>query len=291
MKPIFFQNPKTKEKSIHVQVDRSAYFFDHLHYHPEVQITGLVSGEGTLIVGDRIKRFGPGDVFMLGANLPHVVRSDEAYYEPGSRLISHGTSVYFSTMELGDVFMGLPEMASVSRLVEDASRGIIFKGKARDKCHSMIQEMSRITGVNRLIMLLEILKVLSETDEYEFLSSVAIGKQGKETDNKRMKDTLAYMFNHYQEDIKLEDVAAVANMSTTAFCRYFKQRTRKTFSSFLNEIRIANACKMLTSSSMSISQICYQSGFNNVANFNRQFKRINNLTPSEYLKKFRRPEM
>ena len=150
--------------------------------------------------------------------------------------------------------------------------------------------MARLSGFNRMLMLFRILQILSESDEFTFLSSVAIGKPGKESDNQRMKDTLAYLFNHYQEDIRLDDVAKVANMSTTAFCRYFKQRTRKTFSAFLNEIRIANACKMLTSSSLSISQICYQSGFNNVANFNRQFKRINGLTPSEYLKKFRRLE-
>jgi len=139
-------------------------------------------------------------------------------------------------------------------------------------------------GPSRLIELLTLLEMLATTEEYRLLASPGFVQKYNSSGTERMTLVYDYIMNHFKEDIRLEEVAAIANMTGPSFCRFFKACTRKTFSRFLNEIRIGFACKLLQEGHFSIAEICYESGFNNLSNFNRQFKKIMEESPLEYRK-------
>ena len=283
MKPLLFKNPKTEKASFHTQEDKSYFFYDVLHYHPELQLTAIIKSEGTFFVGDKIDRFNEGDVFILGSNLPHVLRNDEEYYAENDELIAHGVSAYFKMESFGQTFFELPEMHAIKSFLDKTSRGMRITGETRNKVFPKIIELNNIEGFNRLISLLDILKDLSVSEDIEYLSGISYSSPQKDTDNQKINDVFEFVMKNYHQKITLEEVADIAYMSPTAFCRFFKQRTRKTFSKFINEVRVGNACKLLMTGKYNISEICYMCGFNNISNFNRQFKSITDYTPSEYL--------
>ncbi len=140
-------------------------------------------------------------------------------------------------------------------------------------------------GIARIIEMLKVIQLLSETEDYTYLASSHVMKEYDETEGKRMNLIFQFTLKEYFRDITLDEVSSLANMTPNAFCRYFKQRTRKTYVNFLNEIRIANACKLLKDKDLTVAQICYQVGFNNLSHFNRNFKKNQGCSPSEYVKK------
>lgn len=287
MKALLFQNPKTQESSFLVQEDKLDYFYDTLHYHPELQLTLILEGTGTQFIGENISNFQAGDVILLGENLPHVFKCDPTYYAGSPDLKAHSISIYFSCESFGAGFFALPELISVRKLMEEASRGIRIIGDTRKEIMSHIKEMIHLKGLDRLLKLLTILERISTSKELSYISSVSFSTPFKEADNKRINAIFDYVMKNFSQEISLDEVASIANMSATAFCRYFKRRTRKTFSHFLNEIRIGNACRLLIGDSLNISEIAYESGFNNIAYFNRKFKEITQMTPSEYVTRFK----
>lgn len=287
MKALLFRNPKTEKESFHVQVDRLPHFYDTLHYHPEVQVTLILEGTGTLFIGDCIEQFGPGDLIVIGANLPHVMRNDQEYYEEGSGLMSHAISIYFRQEAFGDRFFELPETRHIREWIHKAARGVRLRHQLNAAVASDITRMPELENFERFRSLLSILHYLANNDSYEYLSSVSFSTPQKDTDSQKINDVFDYVMQHFAEEIRLESVAEIAHMSPTAFCRYFKQRTRKTFSRFLNEVRVGNACKLLLEGDHTISEVSFRCGYNNISNFNRQFKSIAKFTPSEYVQKFR----
>jgi AraC-like DNA-binding protein len=287
MKPLLFRNPMNNEESFYIQEDKLPHFYDILHYHPEFQLTLIIEGTGTCFIGDKIGRFAPGDIFLIGANLPHVFRSAEAYYSKDSKVFAHGISSYFKKESFGESFFDLPETHAIKDLLLRASRGLIIKGNTREIVRPGILGLVKQDGFQRLLSFLSILYSIATSTELEFISSIGFQASKKENDHKKINDVFNYVMKNFQKDIELDEIAKIASMSTTAFCRFFKIRTRKTFSEFLNEVRIGNACKLLINSSDSITEIAYKSGFNNSSNFNRAFKKITNYTPSGYLKRLR----
>lgn len=284
MKPVLFRIPKTETESFRVQVDKLPYFYDTLHFHPEWQITLMLEGTGTQFVGDNVERFQPYDIYFLGSNLPHVFRSDAEYYTDNLR--AYSISIYFRGDILGEHFFDIPETLHLKSLLYEASRGFRIRNKEANELTTLIKSIVYKNGFEKLLTFLEILNALSASTGKKYLSSITYQSTQKETDNQRINDVFEFLMRNYEREINLEEVAGIANMTPNAFCRFFKLRTRKTFSEFLNDIRIGHACRMLQSGDNSISEVCYATGFNNVSNFNRQFKNRTKMTPSTYLRKY-----
>ncbi|HAS42053.1 MAG TPA: AraC family transcriptional regulator [Microscillaceae bacterium] len=288
MKALYFRMPKTEVESFRVQIDKMPYFYDTLHYHPELQITLIIKSKGTLFAGDGIHRFQPLDVLVMGSNLPHVLRNDQEYYDPNNEEEAHAISVFLKKESLGKGFLDLPEMQPVKELWHQASRGIRIQHQAPNYLTEQLEQIEQTQGLQRVVQLLNIFESLTRVNDQnrEFLSSAAFSSPQKDTDNQRLNAVIDYVMKNYTREIKLSEIAEVAHMTAEAFCRYFKLRTRKTFSGFLNEIRIGNACQMLLTEQYNVSEVCFACGFNNLSNFNRQFKKFTQLTPSQYLKEY-----
>jgi AraC-like DNA-binding protein len=263
-----------------------SFFFPSWHFHPEFEIMLVLQGTGIRFVGDSMERFQPGDLVFFGQGIPHFYRSDEEYYERCSSHKSLAIVLYFREDFLGESIWNMPDIGHLKKLISNSSRGIKFKGLVKQKLVGQISNLDdHKDSLAKVIDLLSILQTMAEAKDYQVLSSRGFKHNLDEDECNRMNNVYQYIINNYSENPSLEDVARVAYMSATAFCRYFKSRTNKTYTQFLNEIKIGNACKFLIENKMSISQVCFEIGFNNFTHFNSQFKRIAGITPTQYKRK------
>ena len=285
MKALSFKIPKTGETSFNVQIDENVHFYDRLHLHPELQITLIEKSHGTLFVGDSISTFHPGDLFIIGPNIPHALKNDTSYYQDKD-LVAKSISIFFSKEAFGDNFFQLPELSKINEFLNHAEKGLRVLGE-NIELKEMILKIEKQKGFNRLLLLFSILQNLANHKNLESLSRISFSATSNELQSEKISRVFQFIMDNYHRPIKLEEAAEITNLSVSAFCRYFKLRTRSTFSRFLNEIRVSTACKQLIESEYSVSEICYQVGFNNISNFNRQFKIITGFTPSQYLSKHR----
>lgn len=283
---IYFQIPKTDKEGFVVQYDDLNHFYDQLHYHPELQLIYIIEGTGDFFVGDSITPFGPGDLFLIGTNQNHIFKSDLSYYKDNNSEKSRSISVFFKEDSLGEGFFDIAEMENIRELTKRAKRSIKFYPEIAHHVGIKIRNLLNKKGFERFLEILSILNALSQTEQYACLTTVTYNQPPNDRDSERINDVINYILRNYDSDISLKEIADVANYSKPAFCRFFKQRTRKTFSTFLNEVRVSQACKLLRNSDLNISEACYKSGFNNVSNFNRQFKQITGLTPKSYANKY-----
>lgn len=282
MKPILFRNLIAENESFHVQEDVLTHFYDFLHYHPEIQLTIILKSNGTVIVGDKICPFEAGDLFLLGPGLPHVFLDKT---DPQNSEGVHAISIYFKLNSFGDEFFNLPENHLIKELIQKSARGIKFAGEIKQQLPAKIEKLKIKKGTELLIEFFDILNALSKAEDIELVSSVSFMKTKDESESKRIESIFRYVMDNFSREISLEEISAVSAMNVTSFCRFFKQRTRKTFTMFVNEVRIGHACKELLYNNYNINEVAYRCGFNNISNFNRQFKSITGLTPSEYSKK------
>jgi AraC-like DNA-binding protein len=278
MKVLPFKIPKPENDTLVVQEDRATMLYDKLHQHQEIQISLIKKGEGSFIIGDYVGEFSQGDIFIIGENLPHVFHNDPSDGEV------HMISLFFMKSSYGDHFFNLPEFKSLDPLFQASNMGI----QLQEPSEKLADSMERITlasKLNRFISFMEILQAISK-ETMITLSSAIHRKSYGEEEGKRMRNIFEFSINNFDQNISLQQVAGIANMTPNAFCRYFKQRTNKTYMNFLLDIRIGNACKLLAKKTdLSIAEISYKSGFNNLTNFNRKFKSIKGITPSEFRKK------
>ncbi len=284
MKPLPFKIPPGSKESITVYHDKLPHFYATYHNHEELQLMLVIKGHGTAYIGDKIVQFKEGDVYLLGQNLPHVFKDK---MDPKRNNGIESISIFFLPGFMGDGFLAIPETRLLSTLIKESERGVFVEGDLRERVTAGIWQVTRQSGLPRLLTLIELLEQIAQTEELTFISSPGYHKPKRTVDGRKINDVFNFLLDNYAREIKLEEIADVAHMSPTAFCRYFKQHTRKTYSRFLNEIRIGQACKMLVDDQYTVGDICYNSGFNNVSNFNRQFKKVTGLTPSEYQKMHR----
>lgn len=282
---IYFQIPKIEREGFVVQYDDLDYFYDELHYHPELQLIYIIEGAGDFFVGDSITPFEAGDLFLIGSNQSHILKSDSEYFEDDCTKNSRSVSIFFKRDSLGEGFFDISETISMRDLINRSERCIKFHPEISHYFGKKMKDLLNRTGFKRFLEILSILNGLSESEEYSYLTSVTHTQPPSDKDSERINNVINYILNNYENDISLKDISEVANYSKPAFCRFFKQRTRKTFSTFLNEVRVSQACKLLRKSNMNISRICYESGYNNVSNFNRQFKKLTGHTPRSYANK------
>lgn len=283
MKVVTFQVPHTRKEAFRIQRDRLPHFYDKLHQHVEMQIMWIEKSEGTLIAGDYVGRFNPGDLYVIGSKQAHVFKNDAPYYELNENLEAVSLSVFFDEMYVGEDFWQLEEMEATRKLVEKAARGLKINGTSQTEVISLLKILPDQLGIEKLITFFKIIKILSETTEYRNLSVGAPFESYTSHEGKRMDDILQFTLKESHRKVYIEEVAKVANLTVEAFCRYFKTRTGKTYTNFLNEVRVSNACRLLIDKDLSIQDICFQSGFNNLSNFNRAFKKVTGKTPSSYL--------
>ena len=285
MKALSFKIPKTINESIRVQVDHQPYFYDRFHYHPEIQISYILEGTGTRIIGNSVGRFNKGEIYVIGSNIPHIFKSDKHYYEKNSDL-SHAISFYFTEECLGKDFFSLPETEKINELLDSSKNIIHFISDSNDGVKKNFEEITLLEGFEKLHKFLEILNLLTRLNKRNLLSKTTYEQRNTEKYGKRINNIFDFVMNNYEKSISLDKAAEISNLSTTAFCRFFKERTRKSFTEFVNEVRVGEACKLLSHNDFNISQICNEVGFNNISNFNRKFKEITNLTPKVYRQTF-----
>lgn len=283
MKVIPFKVPQTRQEAFRLQEDRHAHFYDQLHQHSENQIMWIVKSEGTLIAGDYVGRFQEGDLFLIGSGQPHVFRNDDAYFKSGSKRKAEAISMYFDESYTGAEFWRLNEMKGVQQLLTKSKKGLRVEGKTKTHAIQLIRQLSQKKGIDKLIHFFQLLKVLSESRETHTLSVTTLTTDHAGGEDKRMNDILHFTFRESYRPIYLREIAEIANLSQEAFCRYFKLRTQKTYTNFLNEVRISKACQLLIGTDKTVQEICYEAGFNNVSQFNRVFRKITGKTPNRYL--------
>ncbi|MEO6903751.1 MAG: AraC family transcriptional regulator [Bacteroidia bacterium] len=282
MKPITFKIPFTNKELVRFQLDNFPHFYDKLHVHPELQITIILKSEGTLIAGHYIGSFNPDDVFVIGSNLPHVFKNSTDYYQATNNLRAESLSIYPNDQLLRDTILNYKETDAIKKFLKRSQNGLKIIGNIKSIIIARIWKLKTATGINILIQLFELLQLLSESKEIEVLNHHIAASIYNEKEGKRMGAIFRFTVDKSHRSISIEEVATVANMSTTAFCRYFKQHTQKTYISFLNEIRINNACNLLQKKDANIVDVCHLAGFNNLSNFNRTFKKTMNQTPLAY---------
>ena len=286
MKAVRFIIPKTSEATFRLQEDKAPFFYDSIHYHPEYQLTLILKGEGTRFIGNSVERYKPGDLFFIGKNVPHVFRSDQEYYKNTSSLESHSVSIFINDEILGEQFLNLPELTSITRLLELSLFGVSYKQEEKKKTKALILASFKLKSFERFLHILDLLQRLSKIEDFQLLSPTPFIHPSKESDNERINTIFQYLSSHFTSDITLQDIASIANMTTNSFCRYFKKRTGKPFSHFLNTMRIEYACHLMVSTNDGIGSISMDCGYNNISYFNRQFKKFKKLRPNEYRQKY-----
>lgn len=287
MKVVQFTIPVATEYSIIVQEDVLPYFYNHLHRHNEIQITWVIKGEGTLIAGNSMQRFKPGDIYILGANQPHLFKSDPVYFEKRSKKEIHALTMFVDPGGLFSNILNLPEMKTVKKFLDATATGMqiphAYKPQVMDK---MLQVKEARNGM-RLATFIQLLQLMTTIKKYKTLANSGAAYSISESEGLRMNDVYQYTMAHYTENISLHQIASVAHLTPQAFCRYFKKHTRKTYITFLNEVRVNEACKKIVAQDFdSIATVAYQTGFTNAVTFNRVFKKITGQPPKKFLNEY-----
>jgi AraC-like DNA-binding protein len=284
MKPKLLDRSASLNRSFNLSLQISSHFLKVWHHHPELELVLIKKSTGARFVGDSISRFGPGDLVLIGSHLPHMWQNDSIYFENEIEDSAETIACHFKEDFMGNCFANVPELKPIKVLLEKAKRGIVFMGKSRSVGQEILENMLRCNDFDRLVKLTQLLNILANEPEVEQISSPGFVASFSQEESRRLDNIYEYIHNKFKEDISLEKVAELASMNTSSFCRYFKKTTGKTFSHYLNTVRIGYACKLLIEDRYTISEICYESGFNNISNFNRQFKTITNYSPSTYSK-------
>ncbi|AVI64520.1 AraC family transcriptional regulator [Shewanella sp. WE21] len=275
------------------------YEWDHMdlnwHYHPEYEICLTLNSYGMRYVGDHIARYGDYDLVIIGPDMPHGWQS-EANLGVSTDEISNvkdGTSnarvqevVYVAQIPavwLHQIVNEQRELASLHSLLTHAKRGVLFSEETARKAHSVFIEMETANPFRRYILLLELLALLQQDSQQELLSSTLFTHGSKlDFTVKKLDKVIEHIYDNYTQALSAQDLAKLAHMSTNHFHRFFKKRTEKTLTEFINQLRIAKACKLLLSNQSPISTISDQCGFNNLSNFNRRFIQFKGVTPSRF---------
>lgn len=276
MKVLPFKIPKTKNIALLFQEDTEQIFYDQLHQHEEIQICAIIHGEGTLVVGDTINEYKAGDVLVIGSNLPHVFKSD---VERSSK--SQMYSLFFTKNSFGEGFFSLGDFAALEDFFEKSKAGFKVSSDHKTKLFQIFLSLKKATTLERFILFFQSLDLFNKAETIA-LSTFVYQKKYTDNEGKRMSTIMDYTMNHFDKDIDLQSISDVATMTPNAFCRYFKQRTNKTYFQFLIEVRIEQACRFLKNHELLITEVSEKSGFKNISNFNRKFKEIKGAKPTQF---------
>jgi AraC-like DNA-binding protein len=247
------------------------------HYHPELEIVYVNGGSGRRQIGSHVSYYRNGDLIFIGSNLPHCGLTEKLTNN------KRETVLQMSPDLLDHAFFDIAEMSFMSGLLERAKRGLVFHGESKRNIGQMIEDMHDMSYFERIVAMLNVFKAMDEAENYTILSVEEFTLETKTKESEKINMIFNYVKENYTRSISLDEIAEVASMTVPAFCRYFKKMTKKTFTEFVNEYRVAHAAKLLHEKQISISEVCYDSGFNNISHFNKLFKAFFGKTPSVYL--------
>lgn len=288
MKVVQFTIPVSKENTIVVQEDILPHYYNHLHRHREVQIEWVIEGTGILVAGNYMQRFESGDVYIIGANQSHIFKNDEIYFDPDEGKQIHSVSIFFNPTQLTNNILNLPEMSGIRKFVDGLHNGFQIPEASAEIIKATISEVMKTKDSLRVASFITLLHLFSTVRNMKPLATNNSEHIISEVEGIRMDQIFQYLVTNYKNHISLNEISEIASLTPQAFCRYFKKHTDKTFVSFLNELRVNEACKMIVSGKFdSFSEVSYQTGFDNVTNFNRVFKKTIGKSPREYHRDFR----
>lgn len=246
------------------------------HYHPEIELVYVNKGAGKRQIGSHISYYRDGDLMLIGSNLPHCGFTD------GLTGNENETVIQMKPDFLGGSFFELPETKNIKALFEKATMGIVYSGQSKKDIGEKMEALEDKPPFQRLLGLLEILHLMEKSTEYSVLNAKGFLLETELQDNHRINNIFNFVKEEFQRSIGLEEVAGKVSMTVPAFCRYFKKITGKTFTQFVNEYRLVHAAKLLHEKQVSITEVCFESGFNNFSHFNKQFKKFTGKSPSHY---------
>ena len=282
MKAVEYRLPQEFDKSFIVFKEKGKFFPCPWHYHPEYELVLVTKSTGVRMVGDSVGYFSEGDLVFMGPVLPHLWINDPEYINGQAGTLAEAIVIHFVDNFLGENFFEIPEMKPLKNFLMLSKHGMVIKGNARERINSIMKQMLQMNGIQRIAALFTIFDILCSSSDYELLASPGYLKHSQSNCTNRFSKVTAYIMRNFDQDITLRDIASVANMAVTTFCNFFKEQYRVTFVEYLNIVRVGHACKFLSERDESVVEIAYKCGFNNLANFNRQFKKIKKMTPSEY---------
>ena len=314
MKAIYEQLSGQKERAFWYRQFSLLTFDAPYHFHPELELTYIKQGKGTRFVGQQIADFEAGDLVFLGENLPHCwlnPRNEGALSQNDRKLRQNNEELGQNNAKLGQNtegvdlanaaqfvviqfkadFMGtgfgsITEMSAIHELFKKAQSGILIKGMTRDEIVYKMENIHSATPFYQLMMLLDILYLIATSTETELIDTQFSSHALTSVETERFRQVYTYIIENYTQEIDLEEVAAIAYLTPTAFCRYFKKITRKTLVEVVTAFRLKHACQLLTTTDKTVSDICFQSGFGNVSYFNKAFKNGVGQSPLQYRQLF-----
>lgn len=268
-------------ESFRIKEDKLPYISTPLHYHPHYELVWIKQGYGVRVVGDHVDHFKSGDMVLLAPNLPHVWENDQIYYKEDSCLEVDVFVIHF-TNEIIQNLLSFPELTCIIDVLNKSKRGLRIMGKANEEICKIIEKLTFVEPIERIILFLRILQILVTSNELTILSSLNFIEFFNHQKSERLCRILEYIRGKFSSNIQIEEISAIACMSPTAFCRYFKKKTGVSFVSYLNDFRLRYARNLLDTNEYKISAVAEMCGFSDISYFNRMFKRIHGMTPSEY---------
>lgn len=284
MKPIFERlAPLANTEIVACEKVIGDDFHCQWHFHPEVELTLVEKGGTHRWIGDKISAIEEGDLVMIGPNLPHDFRNEVSPGMPAKKV--HAIVIQFHPDFLGSTWLDRNGMHQVQRLFQLATHGIQIKGATRTKVTNLMKKAVKLEGIQRLIVILEILAIMSESKEIVEIASPGFTPEIQVSDKARMSQVASYIEQHIEYPIYLSEVADHVGMTKVTFSRYFRSRTGKTFPAYLNELRVARVCRLLAETDATVSEIALNCGFDSMANFEKQFFRLQACSPKAYRQK------
>lgn len=281
MKPIFAKVLENLDGTIYqTRKIIRPYFSTEFHFHRECQMTYIVESEGRRIIGDSLDTFESDELTFIGSDLPHVWHNDKTLTVQEHTASS--LALFFDPDRLVEICECLFNTVTLNEFLIKSRQGLLFYGETKNQLKAILRKMVDANELQKTIYLFEMLEILIHTQEYKILSGSGYVNTYMSKDNNVIDKIFRHVFDNYRNDIMLDEVAEMANLTKTAFCRYFKARTQKTFIQFVNEVRISQACKLISLGRDQITNIAYTCGFNSMSNFNKIFKSIKGVTPSIY---------
>jgi AraC-like DNA-binding protein len=282
MEPIHFKVPIKNGESIRVEHWDLDHFYDPIHFHEECQLTYIIEGHGDLFVGSTVIKFQAGEAFLFGKNLPHVLRNGEQYYKNNPKFSARAISVFFKEDSFASLFEKIPEAKIVAKLLKYSVYGIRIIPEQAEKLFLELIHLSNLNAFEKVLSIQNILDKISRSNYLHFVSLTSTPMKSVSCNYTKINKVFEYITENYKKQISLSEAASLVYMTPSAFCRFFKFHTQKTFFSFLVEFRVGIACKLILNGKYNSKESCYESGFNNLSNFHRHFKNVTDMTPREF---------
>ncbi|HEX8547366.1 MAG TPA: AraC family transcriptional regulator [Cytophagaceae bacterium] len=275
------------EQSFRVTQEVVPHFYNPLHFHNEVELAYIIQSHGTVFIGDYIGSFKPGDLFLIGEKLPHNFKNAADYFAKESKLEAEALVIHFDKDFLGADLWEKAEMKAINNLLHEARKGILVFGNTGSIVQKRMIDLPQLSSVSQVLAIVEMLDIISLSKENQVLSTSLPSSNFNFADAEKLNKINGYALMNFKKPIPIKTIAALVSMNPSAFCRYFKMRTKRSFSQFLIELRLQHATQMLINSSSTIDQISFESGFESPSYFYRCFRKHKGLTPAAFQKKLR----